>query len=47
MKKWQVALFLAGWLVLGLFVTAVNNLGTGGHGAGEHTPTAAVAGSNH
>lgn len=38
MKKWKVILFLAGWLVLGFLVTAVNGLGESAHG--EHAPAA-------
>jgi hypothetical protein len=42
-KKWQVAIFLAGWLLLGLFATAVNNLG-----AGEgHEPTTTASETAH
>jgi len=43
MKKWQLALFIAGWLVLGLLVTAVNGLGGGEHGGHEPTATAAAS----
>ncbi|GEA14902.1 hypothetical protein E308F_11460 [Moorella sp. E308F] len=43
MKKWQIVLFLAAWLVLGFLVTAVNNLGT----AAEHGPTSAAAETVH
>ncbi|CEP68846.1 Uncharacterized [Moorella glycerini] len=43
MKKWQVVLFLAGWLVLGFLVTAVNNLGA----HGEHGPTATATETAH
>ncbi|WP_338835744.1 hypothetical protein [Neomoorella thermoacetica] len=41
MKRWKVILFLAGWLILGFLVTAVNGLGESGHG--EHAPTTTAA----
>ncbi|WP_406677707.1 hypothetical protein [Moorella sp. ACPs] len=43
MKRWQLVLFLAGWLILGFLVTAVNNLGA----AAEHGPTTAAAETAH
>ncbi|PRR76182.1 hypothetical protein MHLNE_03260 [Moorella humiferrea] len=46
MKKWQLVLFLVGWLVLGIFVTAVNNLGAAAE-HGEHGPTTAAVETAH
>lgn len=46
MKKWKIVLFLAGWLILGLLVTAVNNLGAGGE-HGDHGPKTAAVETTH
>ncbi|MDN5362330.1 MAG: hypothetical protein PWP70_1377 [Moorella sp. (in: firmicutes)] len=47
MKKWKLVLFIAGWLVLGLLVTAVNSLGGGEHGGHEPAATTAAAETAH